>query len=95
VWFSSRENHENGCRFLYSHCETAYSELLMKRQGSGFEAGEEKRSHTSPQTRISCARHQATAAGAAFVKESRMKFINADRLHRKSGNRRIAVDLPV
>jgi hypothetical protein len=36
-------------------------------------------------TRISCARHQATAACAAFIEESRMKFINANKLHRKSG----------
>src|SRR6202453_4549717 len=36
-------------------------------------------------TRISCTRHQATAACAAFIKESRMKFINASKLHRKSG----------
>jgi hypothetical protein len=36
-------------------------------------------------TRISCTRHQATAARAAFIKESRMKCINANKLHRKSG----------
>jgi hypothetical protein len=36
-------------------------------------------------TRISCTRHQATAACAAFIEESRMKFINANKLHRKSG----------
>jgi hypothetical protein len=28
-------------------------------------------------TRISCTRHQATAACAAFIEESRMKFLNA------------------
>jgi hypothetical protein len=36
-------------------------------------------------TRISCTRHQATATCAAFIKESRMRFINANKLHRKSG----------
>jgi hypothetical protein len=36
-------------------------------------------------TLVSCTLHQATAACAAFSKESRMKFINANRLHRKSG----------
>src|ERR1700690_3709680 len=36
-------------------------------------------------TRISCTRHQATATCAAFIEESRMKFINANKLHRKSG----------
>ena len=29
-------------------------------------------------------RHQATATGAAFIEASRMKFINANELHRKS-----------
>src|ERR1700685_4531570 len=36
-------------------------------------------------TRISCTRYQATATCAAFVEESRMKFINANKLRRKSG----------
>jgi hypothetical protein len=36
-------------------------------------------------TRISCTRHQARATCAAFLKESCMKSINANRLHRKSG----------
>ena len=36
-------------------------------------------------TRISCMRHQTTSACAAFVKESRMRVINANKLHRKSG----------
>jgi len=36
-------------------------------------------------TRISCTRAQETATCAAFIKESRMKFINANKLHRKSG----------
>ena len=35
-------------------------------------------------TRISCTRRQATAARAAFIEESRMKLINANKLHRKS-----------
>src|ERR1700685_2087233 len=35
--------------------------------------------------RISCTRHQPTATCAAFIEESRMKFINANKLHRKSG----------
>jgi hypothetical protein len=29
-------------------------------------------------TRISCTRHQATATCAAFIEESRMKFLNAN-----------------
>jgi hypothetical protein len=37
------------------------------------------------ETRISCTWHQATATCAAFIEESRMKFINANELHRKSG----------
>jgi hypothetical protein len=36
-------------------------------------------------TRISCTRDEATAACAAFIEESRMNFINANKLHRKSG----------
>jgi hyperosmotically inducible periplasmic protein len=36
-------------------------------------------------TRISGTRHQATATRAAFIEESRMKFVNANKLHRKSG----------
>jgi hypothetical protein len=36
-------------------------------------------------TRISGTRQQATATCAAFIEESRMKFINANNLHRKSG----------
>ena len=36
-------------------------------------------------TLISCTRHQATGTCAAFLEESRMKFINANNLHRKSG----------
>jgi hypothetical protein len=36
-------------------------------------------------TRIPCTRHQATSTRAAFIEESRMKFINANKLHRKSG----------
>jgi hypothetical protein len=35
--------------------------------------------------RISCTGRQATATCAAFVEESRIKFINANKLHRKSG----------
>jgi hypothetical protein len=36
-------------------------------------------------TRISCMWHRATAVYAAFIEESRMKIINANKLHRKSG----------
>src|ERR1700691_1528870 len=39
----------------------------------------------SRDARISCTRHQATATCAAFIEESRMKFINANKLLRKSG----------
>jgi hypothetical protein len=35
--------------------------------------------------RISCTRAYETATCAAFLNESRMNFINADRLNRKSG----------
>jgi hypothetical protein len=35
--------------------------------------------------RISCTWHQATAAYAAFIEESRMKFISANKLPSKSG----------
>jgi hypothetical protein len=35
--------------------------------------------------RISCTLHRARVACAAFIEESRMKFINANKLHRKSG----------
>lgn len=38
-------------------------------------------------TRISGTRHQATATRAAFIEESRMKFVNANKLDRKSGGR--------
>jgi hypothetical protein len=36
--------------------------------------------------RISCTRHQTTAKCAAFIEESRMKFVNANKPHRKSGD---------
>jgi hypothetical protein len=36
-------------------------------------------------TRISCTRNQATATCAAFIEESGMKFINANKPRRKSG----------
>jgi len=39
----------------------------------------------APHPRISCTRRQATAACAAFIEESRMKFVKAYKLHRKSG----------
>jgi hypothetical protein len=35
--------------------------------------------------RISCTRHEAATTCAAFIEESRTKFINANKLHRKSG----------
>jgi pyruvate formate-lyase activating enzyme-like uncharacterized protein len=40
---------------------------------------------TSEMPRISCTRRQETVTCAAFIEESRMKFINANKLHRKSG----------
>jgi hypothetical protein len=62
------------------------------RQTARFE--EEREDRTTPHTRISCTRRQTTAACTAFVKESRMTFINADRLNRNPENRLIAVELP-
>jgi hypothetical protein len=44
-----------------------------------------------PHPRISCTRHQATTAFAAFIEESRMQFINANKLHRKSGHLAILI----
>jgi hypothetical protein len=44
--------------------------------------------------RISCTRQQATTACAAFIEESRMKFINANNLRRKSGHLAIFVRPP-
>jgi hypothetical protein len=35
---------------------------------------------------ISCMRHQPTATCAAFIEESRMKFIDTNKPHRKSGD---------
>jgi F-type H+-transporting ATPase subunit b len=37
------------------------------------------------QARISCTLPQPLSASAAFIKESRLKFVNANELHRKSG----------
>jgi F-type H+-transporting ATPase subunit b len=37
------------------------------------------------QARISCTLPQLSSASAAFIKESRMKLVNANELHRKSG----------
>jgi hypothetical protein len=37
--------------------------------------------------RISCTQLQPSSTCAAFIKESRMKYINATELHRKSGIR--------
>jgi hypothetical protein len=38
------------------------------------------------QTRISCTRLKLTVACAAFCKESRMKFVDSTKSHRKSGD---------
>ncbi len=46
-------------------------------------------------TRISCTRHQARATYAAFLEESRMKSINGNTLHRKSGGMGTRHLLPV
>ena len=35
-------------------------------------------------TRISCRQHETASTCAAFIKESRIKFINATKLRRKS-----------
>jgi hypothetical protein len=37
-------------------------------------------------TRISCKRLREATARAAFIMESRMNFINATKVHRKSGD---------
>jgi len=45
-------------------------------------------STTEDQTRISCHAELDIAARAAFVTESRMRFVNATEFHRKSGKAR-------
>src|SRR5271169_6535107 len=57
----------------------------MNRESEGKSSGIPHLAKNERDTRISCTRHQATAACAAFIEESRMKLINANRLHRKSG----------
>jgi hypothetical protein len=57
----------------------------MNRESEGNSSGIPCLAKNERDTRISCTRHQATAAIAAFIEESRVKFINADKLHRKSG----------
>jgi hypothetical protein len=57
----------------------------MHRESEGESSGIPHLAKYERDTRISCARHQATATGAAFIEESHMRFINANKLHRKSG----------
>jgi hypothetical protein len=60
-------------------------EKLQIREAGALSAEYPTQAQKRGLTRISCTWHQATAACAAFVEESRMKFINANKLHRKSG----------
>src|ERR1700678_3730285 len=57
----------------------------MNRESEGKSSGIPHLAKNERDTRISCTRHQATATCAAFIEESRLKFINANKLHRKSG----------
>src|ERR1700678_623679 len=57
----------------------------MNRESEGKSSGIPHLAKNERDTRISCTRHQATATCAAFIEESRMKFINAKKLPRKSG----------
>src|ERR1700678_510695 len=57
----------------------------MNRELEGKSSGIPHLAKNERDTRISCTRHQATSTRAAFIEESRMKFINANKLHRKSG----------
>jgi hypothetical protein len=57
----------------------------INRESEGETSGIPHLAKNERDTRISCTRHQVTAACAAFIEESRMKSINANKLHRKSG----------
>src|SRR5271170_6848197 len=57
----------------------------MNRESEGKSSGIPYLAKNERDTRISCTRHPATPTCAAFIEESRMKFINASKLHRKSG----------
>jgi hypothetical protein len=57
----------------------------MDRESEGKSSGIPHLAKNERDTRISCTRHQATAACAAFIEESRMEFTDSDKLHRKSG----------
>jgi hypothetical protein len=50
--------------------------------------------HGKPVARISCTPPQATAMCAAFIEESRIKFINNSKLHRKIRGTRISCTRP-
>src|ERR1700678_3318982 len=57
----------------------------MNRESEGKSSGIPHLAKNERDTRISCTWHQATSTCAAFIEESRIKFINANKLHRKSG----------
>jgi hypothetical protein len=58
---------------------------LLVRGTEGESSGIPHLAKNERDTRISSTRYQATATCAAFIEESRMKFINANKLLRKSG----------
>ena len=55
------------------------------RESEGKSSGIPHLAKNERDTRISCTQRQATSTCAAFIEESRMKFINANKLHGKSG----------
>src|ERR1700677_4892809 len=57
----------------------------MNRAAEGKSSGIPHLAKNERDTRISCTRHQPAATCAAFIEESRMKFTNANTLHRQSG----------
>src|SRR5580698_221132 len=57
----------------------------MNRESKGRSSGIPHLAKNERDTQISCARHQATTACAAFIEESRVRLVNANKPHRKSG----------
>src|ERR1700685_1854139 len=72
-------------REMWDTTDVDRSVCRITRESEGESNGIPHLAKNERDTRISCTRHQATATCAAFIKESRMKFINANKLHRKSG----------
>jgi hypothetical protein len=84
----SRGRRTSGAKAIHAAAQegTAYVDRYVhriNRESEGKNSGIPHLAKNERDARISCTRHQEKATCAAFIEESRMKFINANKLHRK------------